>query len=499
MVRKELIINASTAETRIALLEEGILAEIFVERPENVRNVGDIYLGRVRKVLPGMSAAFIDIGWKQDAFLHFNDASNLWDDDELDQNRDPKKINLKQGQEIQVQVTKEPISGKGPRVTSELSLPGRFVVVVPKSSNSGVSRKIRDPREKKRIRELIKEVQPEGFGLIVRTVAAGKSSEVLERDINSLVQLWKKIEKKSSTVSAPAMIYKEVSLASSVIRDLFNSEIELVLVDSKPLYKEIITYLNDAAPQLIDRVSLYRDKEPIFDKYKIESEIEKGIRRRVWVEGGGHIVIEHTEAMVTIDVNSGKFIGKKDHEGNNLRVNLNSARAVCRQLRLRDIGGIIVVDFIDMWDEKNKKKVHDEMKKELKKDRAKTDVTPIGPFGLLVMTRQRIKPSLLFTYKENCPSCHGTGMVASRETIVTELERWISRFRLRSNERRISLHVHPDLHEFLTEGAPFNMINRIMLQRLVLINMVQDASIPPSEFEAYSLRHKRKITDEYRL
>jgi len=501
---KEIIINSSTTETRIALLEDGHLAELFVERPENERNVGDIYKGRVRKVLVGMSAAFVDIGWNQDAFLHFNDAGELYSpDEEVETDSQTGKgqarqINLQTNQEIFVQISKEPIGNKGPRVSGEVALPGRFVVLVPYSTSVGVSRKIHDSREKRRLKTIARHLKPAGCGLIVRTVAVDRDEATLSEDIDNLYALWRKIEEKARWVNAPAMVYKEISLSSSVIRDLFNPEIDMLVVDKRNLYREITAYVDSVAPQLVDRIHLYRESVPIFDKYQIEPEIEQGIRRKVWIEGGGHIIIEHTEAMVTIDVNSGRFIGKQNHEENSLKVNLSAAREICRQLRLRDIGGIIVIDFIDLLEEKNRKKVYDEVMKELKKDRAKVDVAPIGHFGLMMMTRQRIKPSLLFTFKESCSVCHGTGMIASKETIVTELERWLARFRNRAGEMRVRVHVHPDLYVFLTEGGVLNRIRRIMLHQRLFIRLLADSSIPPNEFRAFSIRNKTDITEEYR-
>lgn len=502
--QKQIVINSTTTETRIALIEEGHLAELFVERPESERNVGDIYKGKVRKVLVGMSAAFINIGWAQDAFLHFNDAGELYRrDDEPEPNglpysrHNPPPIDLSVGQEIFVQISKEPIGTKGPRVSGELALPGRFVVLVPHSTIVGVSRKIQDFREKRRLKKIGKQLKPPGCGLIIRTVAVGKDIELLESDIHSLYALWRKIEEKGSNMQAPSLVYKEVSLSSSIIRDLFTPEIDRLVVDRKSLYREIVRYVESVAPQLVNRIVLYKDKLPIFDTHHIESEVEQGIHRKVWFSGGGYIIIEHTEAMVTIDVNSGRFIGKKNHEENNLRINLNATREICRQLRLRDIGGIIVIDYIDMIEEKNRKKVYDEITRELRKDRAKVDVAPIGSFGLMVLTRQRIKPSLLFTFKEPCSVCHGTGMIASRETVVTELERWLARFRTRTGDRRVRLHVHPDLYEFLNSGGIISRIAKIMLKYKMLIRMFADTNVPPNEFKTYSISTMEDITHLY--
>jgi ribonuclease G len=247
------------------------------------------------------------------------------------------------------------------------------------------------------------------------------------------------------------------------------------------------------SPQLVGS-----QRQPIFDQLGIEAEIEKGIRRKVWLEGGGHIVIEHTEAMVTVDVNSGRFIGRKNHEENSLKINLRAAREICRQLRLRDIGGIIVIDFIDMWEDRNRKKVYDEVKKELKRDRAKVDVAPIGSFGLMVLTRQRIKPSLIFTFKEPCRHCNGTGMVPSKETVVTELERWLARYVHQTRRRRVRLAVHPDLHAFLTEGGLKNRINKMMVQQRVLVRLTADPTLTPSEYRAFTVPDDQDITEQHR-
>jgi ribonuclease G len=501
-MKKEIIINVNSAESRIAILEEEKLVEILVERPEKERTVGDIYLGRVRKVLNGISAAFVDIGWEQDGFLHFNDLASQFEvenagEEKILNEQGQRKVNLHPGQEILVQITKEPIGGKGPRITSQISLPGRFVVLVPFEKTIGVSRKIADVKEKRRLKKLGHELKDDDFGLIIRTVAEGKDDETLKADISRLVTIWDKIYKKSNQQKAPARIYKEMSLASSVIRDLFSTDIELVVVDNKNLYDDIVQYLEDVSPNLVDRIEYYKDKLPIYDYFEIEAEISKCIRRKVWLQGGGYIIIEHTEAMTTVDVNSGRFVGKQNHEENSLKVNLRAAREIARQLRLRDIGGIIAIDFIDLTDTKNRKKVYDELKKELKDDRAKVDVAPISHFGLLLMTRQRIKPALLFTFKEQCAACHGTGMVSSKTTVVTELERWITRFIHHTGKRRLRLTVHPDLQKYLLEGGVKNRLNKLMFKHRVFINLRVDASLSPSTFKVQVGLKAEDITEKY--
>lgn len=507
-MKKEIIVNASPNETRIALLEDDVLVELFVQRDENERTVGDIYLGRVRKVLEGMRAAFVDIGWAQDAFLHFSDigsgalslenlASSLSEEDiELDDRGRAERAKLNVGDTILVQIIKEPMGTKGPRITSQLALPGRFCVLLPGELAIGVSRRVIDFRERKRLKVLASELRPEGCGLIIRTVAENKPEELIRKDVESLHKFWKMIESKANTSTPPTLIYKDASVSDSVIRDLFTSDIDRFVVDSKTMYRQTEEYLRNVAPNLIDRLSLYTGKLPIFDAYHIEPEIEKSLMRKVWLKGGGYIIIDHTEALITIDVNSGRFVGKKNHEENSLQVNIQAAKEICRQLRLRDIGGQIVIDFIDMNDERNRRKVEEEMRKELKRDRAKTDFEPISRFGLMEMTRQRIKPSLIFTYNQPCPMCEGSGLIASKETVVLQIDRWLKRFRATSKELRIKITVHPDIYGYLTGGLK-SQINQMMWHHKILIILVADATLKIHQFQVYSYKQKRNITEEF--
>jgi len=509
-MKKDIIINSTSAETRLALLEDDRLVELFVERPQNERNVGSIYKGVVRKMVPGMEAAFIDIGWKQDAFLHFSDYSDemeggAFDDVEEDNNSGYQKkisyhrkhIDLKNGQEVLVQIIKEPLGTKGPRITTQVSLPGRSVVLVPYHSHIGVSRRISDYKERRRLKSIASKVRPEGFGVIVRTVAVGKTNEELKADVASQLKLWKKLEKTIKSAPPKSLIFRDLSLASSIIRDLFTPDIDSLIVDSKRFHRQIVNYLSEVAPQLVEKVTHYSGSKPIFDYYKIEPDIEKSLSRKVWLNGGGYIIIEQTEALVTIDVNSGRFMGKKDHEENSLKVNLRSARELCRQLRLRDLGGLIVIDFIDLWDARNRKKVFDEMKKELRNDRSKSDILELSQFGLMEMTRQRIKPSLLYTFNEPCPTCRGLGMVPSLETASTQLERWIMRFKNRTREKRLQVTVSAPIYDYMTEGVN-NRIRRIMLKHSILIKLKKDDSFRIDEFTGYSVKENKEVTDRYR-
>ncbi|MCF7810153.1 Rne/Rng family ribonuclease [bacterium] len=508
-MKQDIIINATTSETRIALLENDVLVELHVERPENERMVGNIYKGVIRKVMPGISAAFIDIGWTRDAFLHFSDIGGgnelLKEDGENQIDRDSSSnanrkrwspSDLKVGKELLVQVVKEPIGRKGPRVTSHVSLPGRGIVLVINDSFIGVSRKITNYREKRRLKAIVSKFKPDGFGIIIRTLAEEKSDLELEADLKGLVKNWRKCEQRINNLKGPGLVHRDASLASSTIRDLFSPDVTSLIVDSRKIYNEIVSYVNDVAPNLTDRVQLYREKTPVFDKYNVESEIEKCLSRKIWLTGGGYLYFDQTEALIAIDVNSGRFAGKKDHEENSLKVNLAAAREISRQLRLRDIGGLIVIDFIDLLEESNRRKVFDEMRHALRMDRARWDIAPIGPFGLMEMTRQRIRPSLLYTFRETCPNCNGSGLVSSMETVVTTVERWIKRFTSRTRERRLVLTLNPAVRAFLTGGV-YSRIARIMWANKVFISIETDEELKIDQFKAFSPKLNREVTDEY--
>ena len=483
--------------------------ELYLERPENERMVGDIYKGKVENVLPGMMAAFVNIGLDQNAFLHFSDVGETADRELYDDTDDPDGDNgsdgtqrknpynsLKPGQDIIVQVTKEPISTKGARVTTEVAIPGRFLVLVPFNSRIGVSRKIDDVREKRRLKKIARDIRQDNHGMIIRTVASGKDDATLTRDLNTLMTIWNKIKRVAAKQKAPCLLYKDLSMASSIIRDLFTNDVDQVVVDSKKLFKKISAYLKDTAPQLLPRVKFYEQKEPVFDYYGIEPDIEKSFHRKVWLKGGGYIVIDHTEALVSIDVNSGKFIGRQDHEQNSLRVNIEAVREIARQLRLRDIGGLIVIDFIDMEHESNRKRVYDELRKELRRDRAKSVVQEVSAFGLIEMTRQRVRPSLLFTMSETCPYCDGTGRIASKDTVVSRIERWMKRYKMKSTERRLILKVHPEVASFLSNGVGKKLF-WMMLKYWIKIDVESDLAYRRDEFHVFSKKTKEDLTNKF--
>jgi ribonuclease G len=536
-LRKEIIINAGANETRIAITEDGRLAEMFVETANKEKMVGDIYLGKVAKVMPGIKAAFIDLGLGQDGFLHFSDIGSRFEDysaliadetgeegEEIEESGDdpeepapegappagqvvqqrprprqngrPAHAQLQKGQEIIVQITKEPVGKKGVRVTSEVSLAGRFLVLLPFDDKIGISKKISSFREKRRLRKMAQGILPEGFGVIIRTVAEGRDDESLRNDLEGLIKTWREIEQTVKSEEAPTLLYKDMATTSSVIRDLFSREVTRVTVDDRKLYKEITSYIKYTQPQLLEKIEQHRDRVPIFDKYGIEKELETSLSRKVWLKSGGYIIIEPTEAMVVIDVNSGRYAAKKDQEQNSLRTDLEAAREVARQLRLRDIGGIIVVDFIDLEDERNKRKVNEELRKEFRKDRAKITVLPMTEFGLVQITRQRVRQNILHSFTETCPACGGTGLVRSKTTTLNQLDRWLRRFRAETSERRIILRVNPELEDSLLAGTP-SRLQKLMFRHRLLIRLETDSSIPLGEFRVFSRKQQRDITGQF--
>jgi ribonuclease G len=464
-VKRKIIINADSYETRIAILEDDDLAELMVERADQRRHVGDIYKGRVNAVLPGMQSAFVDLGLPKTGFLHASDLaeslSELEDISDLDENGDkgrrrrapvPKIEDcLKKGQEVLVQITKEAIGTKGPRVTQQVSLPGRFCVMMPGVDHVGVSRRIEERSERQRIKAIITDLKPKGVGLIARTAGEGKGDPEFASDVKYLTKLWQKVERKASSARAPALVHRELELTASLIRDLFTEDVEEVHIDDKESFAEIQNYLKLVSPELRDRVILYKGRDPIFDAFDIESQIEKTFERKVWLKKGGYICIDHAEALVAIDVNTGRFTGKKNQEETIFRTNMEAAREVPRQLRLRDIGGIIVVDFIDMEIEANKRAVIDELRGELRKDRARTKAFAVSDLGLVEMTRQRERSSLLHYYTEDCPHCSGLGKVPSHETMLVKLERAMRRVTALGGEKRITVKVAPEVALFFVE------------------------------------------------
>jgi ribonuclease G len=514
---KEIIINSSGTQTRVAITEDGNLVDFFVDYPENRRMVGDIYLGKVARVLPGIKAAFVDIGMKHDAFLHFSDIGEatkqfqdiIGDDDSDDEDSadsppppviKPSKSKddvrqfatpkLKKGQDIIIQITKEPVNNKGVRVSSAVSLPGRFCVLLPFDNKIGVSKKVQDYKERRRLRNIARSILPPECGLIIRTVARNQTEDALKDDLNNLLKTWEEIQETVKTEKPPSLIYQDLSTTSSVIRDLFTSDVSKVFIDSKKLYKQIKSYVQLVQPGLLEKIEHYKSSNSIFDSFKIEEQIKTLMGRKVALHSGGYLIIEHTEAMVVIDVNSGRYARSKEQELNSLKTDLEAAREIARQLKLRDIGGIIVIDFIDLEEDKNRKKVYDELRKEFRKDRAKVSLLPMSDFGLIQITRQRIRQNIMQAMKEICPYCIGTGLLTKHSHFVYDIEDWVKRLRRTSKERRIILKCHPVVAEKL------GSLTRMQFKHLVRLKVVPDETVPPGQFKFFSSKSGKELTEE---
>ena len=582
---KEIVINAEKEQTRIAILENGELVELYIENPDNARTLGDIYLGRVRKIMPSIQAAFIDIGQKQDAFLHFSDlAENLPQLLEFVKSANPHvgadsvatlhrprgkrrkprpgkaapaeqeegekkhrstassrdrgkrrsaqrqvhkapvvgerrersddvrpETYLERDQKILVKIVKEPISNKGSRVSTDISLAGRFLVLVPFANYVAVSKKIYSYKERRRLRALAKSLVPDGFGVIVRTVAEGKNAKTLDTDLNLLIEKWRKLERQlANRPNPPMVVHQDVNMASSVMRDLFTEEYDRVIIDDEKLYRNIKNYIQAIAPHMGKAIQLHKNKRHIFEATRIGAEIQEAFEGRVNLPSGGYLFIEHTEAMHVIDVNSGRSGRGLSQEENSLRVNLEAARAIAKQIRLRDLGGIIVIDFIDLRDERNKKKVYDEMKKEFRKDRAVSKILPMSDFGLIQITRQRLRPSVTVSHSGNFLSRNGAGSkpkerseepkpepvvverkpdplpepkieMAAAEEVVTDMERWIIDYKTMGNRKPVTLRVHPFTAAYLNRKVP-NHPTRWFMKHLIRIRLETDESVPPLSF-----------------
>lgn len=547
---KEIVIQATKKETRIAIVEDGTLAELYIETPDNVRTIGDIHLGRIRNVMPSIQAAFVNIGQKQDAFLHFSDVGETLEDllkmigeeptvsdidvhvprvhrslrangeeavvhDNAGKKRESKKGSkrkrggpgfvhparfLRNGEKILVQIVKEPISSKGSRVTSHVTLAGRFLVLVPFGDYVAVSKKIWSARERKRLQTLGKSLVPDGFGLIIRTVAAGKDSKTLHTDMSLLVQKWDKIQEKLKKESQPPkLLHQDVSMVSSVIRDLFTDDYDRVLIDDQRLYRSIQTYVRAVAPHLLPAIQLHEEETPIFEKVKIDGAVAEAFTSRVDLPSGGYVIIEHTEAMHVVDVNSGRAGKGESQEENSLRVNLEAASIIARQLRLRDLGGIIVVDFIDLRDEKNRNKVASRLKQAFRRDRAVTKVLPMSDFGLVEITRQRLRPSITTDQATREAEQAATNGVPEEkkpqasppeakrppevpvEVLVKRIEKDVAKMKQKKDRQHATLVVHPFFAAYLRKGVP-NLLGKWLMKHRVRVRLELDDGLYPTQF-----------------
>ena len=498
-MKRQIVINSSPAESRVAILEDGRLSDFYVERAERDRLLGHIMPGRVVKLAPSMQAAFVAVGLDSDGFLPYSDTCppEQWRFAGTGQSPPPqRRAGLQVDQVFPVQVVKEPIGTKGARLTMQLSLAGRYLVLLPGDTMTGVSRRIKSAGERRRLKALSKDLRPDGFGLIVRTVAENHSLEQIQADLGELLAHWGEVRAALLAAEVGQVAHREPGMVSHVMRDLFTADLDEVICDNRGLWKETRAYVAEVLPDLKDSVRFYAGREPLFDSLGIEDEIERSIERRVWVKGGCYLIIETTEAMTTIDVNSGRYARRRNLEDNALRVNLEAAREIGRQLRLRDLGGLIVIDYIDMQEEEHRLRLLAEMRQILKQDRAQTDVAPLSRFGLMEMTRERVRPALIHTLHQACRRCGGTGLVPSRETLLAELDRWIRRFKAATGERRLLIQLAPSLHAFLTAGRR-NLLWRMMWRHFMLIRLKADERLDETEFRCLSPRQGRELTQDY--
>lgn len=475
----ELIINAAQKGNRIALLKDRRLVECHYEDIGDTFTVGDIHLGTVKKVVPGLNAAFIDLGYEKDAFLHYLDLGpnikSLNKYVKLVQSNSPKitsklakfklepeidkdgKISqvLTKNQNILVQIVKEPISTKGPRLSCELSIAGRFIVLVPFSNAISVSKKIQEKDERQRLIRLLTSIKPENFGIIIRTVAEGKEVAELDRDLKNLVRKWEEGFNNLKTAKPRDKVIGELNRASSILRDMLNESFDSITVDNPEIFEEIKSYVKTFAPDKEKIVKFHSGKNKLFEVAGIEKQLKTLFGKSVSLPGGGYIIIEHTEALHVIDVNSGnKSNAESDQENTALNVNLESAREIARQLRLRDMGGIIVVDFIDMKKAENRRLVYEKMKDEMKDDRSKFVILPLSKFGLMQITRQRVRPEVNIATMENCPTCNGTGKINASILVSDQIENNLEHLLMKQNEKKVHLVVHPFIFAYYTRGFP---------------------------------------------
>lgn len=473
----EILINVKPHETRVAYVEAGILTDLKIERKTSPTLVGSIHRGHVIRVLPGMQAAFVDIGLDKAAFLYVGDIREDVDSDaypfaEMDrddvlgsdnnesdmmphtshQNKTPIQDLIKEGQYILVQVAKDPLGTKGARLTTHVSLPGRFVVYLPTVRHLGVSRRIENEEERERLRHIVQKINPQG-GVIVRTAGEGASEESLRADIEYLDRLSKEVFKNYEKKKTPGMIHQEPEVELRALRDLMSENVSSVWVDDVEIHKKVSKFVSQLMPKYKQNIVYYEEKKPLFDLYEIDIEISRSMERKIWLKSGGYIVIDEAEALVVIDVNTGKFVGKKDLEDTILKTNLEAVREIAHQLRIRNCGGIIIIDFIDMEKESHREKVLDALAEELQRDRARTNIVSMSQLGLVEMTRKRIRPSLIKTLCEPCSYCEGKGYIKRKSTIANEIFRELERDAgiLENKKTNIVVHCHAEVVDWIYE------------------------------------------------
>ncbi|MBF0557895.1 MAG: Rne/Rng family ribonuclease [Nitrospirae bacterium] len=463
----ELIINVTKEESRVALLEGGQVVELYIERKRDTSLVGNIYKGKVLKILPGMQSSFIDIGLEKAAFLYvadimrdMEDYYSAFLDSEIEENdlyeRNECKEELlsieeliQEGQELLVQVSKDPIGTKGARVTSYVTLPGRYVVLMPNVEHIGISRRIEDEEVRQRLKDIAAEIKPKGYGLIMRTACEDATTDEIKRDLEFLILLWDSVQKKREKASAPNLLYSDLDLVFRSVRDFMSHNVERLVIDSPEEYGRLKEFVGTYFPRLIDKIELYDGREPMFEAFGIELDISRALGRKVWLKSGGYVVIDQTEAMTVIDVNTGKFVGKEDLEDTILKTNLEAVKEIAYQIRLRNLGGIIITDFIDMEKLENREKVFKALVEIMKRDKAKNTIYNISELGIIQMTRKRVRESLGRVLCEQCPYCEGRGFVKSARTVTYEIFRKVRKMNLTRGTIAM-IKAHPDVAELLS-------------------------------------------------
>jgi len=506
---KELIIDSSPNGATIALLQDKQLVELHKEQISNNYTVGDIYLGRIKKLMPGLNAAFVDVGYEKDAFLHYLDLgpqvqsllkltkqvrggsykSKLLDglklDDDISKGGKISEVLVK-NQLVPVQIAKEPISTKGPRLSSDLSIAGRYVVLVPFSDVISISKKIKSNTERTRLRKIIESIKPKNFGVIIRTVSEGKGVTEMQKDLLDLISKWEAFVTRLPVVEPGKKVLGEIGRTSTILRDILNPDFQNVYLNDASLFEEVKSYIHDISPDMESIVKLHKHKEPIFEHYGIDKQIKGAFGKTVNLAGGAYLVIEHTEALHVIDVNSGnRTASKENQEENAFQVNKEAAKEIARQLRLRDMGGIVVIDFIDMHKPTNRKELFDYLRAEMSHDRAKHTILPPSKFGLVQITRQRVRPEMNIVTSEVCPACHGTGTIRPTVLLIDDIENNFNYILLEQNERGITLCVHPYVEAFIKKGL-FNVQRKWYFKYNQWIKVKSNPAYQITEFHFFS-------------
>ncbi len=516
-MNNELVINVTASDVTIALLEDKRLVELSKEKrnPTFSGNVGDIYLGKVKKIMPGLNAAFVDVGYEKDAFLHYLDLGPQFQSlnkylnqalegkveftaklDELELVPDIEKAGkisdvIAPGQKIVVQIAKEPISTKGPRLTSEVSIAGRNLVLIPFSQKVSVSTKVKSAEERARLKRLITSIKPENYGVIIRTVAEGKKAALLDAELRELIEKWEKPFQNMRMMAAPKRIIGELNRTSAILRDLLNNTFHNIFVNDELLHKEILEYIGSIAPDKTDIAQHYEGPRPIFEHFGITKQIKSLFGKTVTIKNGAYLVIEHTEALHVIDINSGNRIRKaNDQETNALEVNMQCAEEVARQLRLRDMGGIIVVDFIDMASADNKQKLYDKMKEAMALDRTKHNILPLSKFGIMQITRQRVRPEMNIDTTEQCPVCRGTGESSPPILVVDEINNNLQYIVQKLKHQKLTLKAHPFVAAYINQGA-YSIKVKWWVNFKVRLKVVSDPSYSLFEFYFFDKNDER--------